>query len=592
MLGRTRSTSLLGGCTVTAMMPAPRFSPNAIRVLERRYLHEGESPEGMLRRVAAGVAAAEPRYGEDAPRVAERFYASMARLEFLPNTPTLMNAGRPEGQLAACFVLPIDDSLDGIFETLKQAARIHQSGGGCGYSFSRLRPRNDVVKKTQGVSSGPVSFMQVYDAATETIKQGSARRGANMGILRVDHPDIEEFVTAKRRPGVLTNFNVSVAITDSFMRAVERGESYALVNPRTGETVGTRQAREVFDLIVESAWASGEPGVVFIDRINADHPTPQVGEIESTNPCGEQPLPAYESCTLGSIDVSKFDAGGKLERDRLAEAVHLGVRFLDDVIDVNAYPLSEIATATRASRRIGLGVMGLADLLALRGVPYDSDEGIAVAEEIATFVQTESKRASRDLTAARGVFPAWEGSAYDGPPADAAATGIHRYRGEKLRNATTTTVAPTGTISILAGCSGGIEPIYALAFRRNVLDGESLVEVSSAFERVASRQGFDSEALRAHVARKGSIRGRADVPERWQRALVTAPEVSPEWHVKMQAVWQKHVDAGVSKTINFPKGATVDDVRRSYLDAYRSGCKGITVYRDGSRGAQVLESGV
>ncbi len=568
----------------------PALTDAARLVLERRYLRRDdasgamETSSGMFRRVARAVSQAEAAYGDDPDAFAERAFALMRDLRFLPNSPTLMNAGLPQQQLAACFVLPVEDSLPGIFDSLKHAALIHQSGGGTGFAFSRLRPRNDRVQTTRGVASGPVSFMEVYDAATDAIKQGGARRGANMAILDVHHPDIERFVRAKDESGALRNFNLSVAVDDAFMQAALDDGEVALVNPRSGQEVGRRDARALLDLITAQAWEYGDPGLVFLDRVNRDNPTPQLGPIESTNPCGEQPLLPYESCTLGSIDVSKFAAadGAGVDWEGLGEAIDVAVRFLDDVIDVNRYPSPEIERMTLRTRKIGLGVMGFADLLFALGTPYDSEAALRRGEELAAFVQERANGSSAALGAERGAFPAWDGSIFD--------PGGPRYR-----NATRTTVAPTGTISIIAGCSGGIEPAFALAYdRRHYLDAADpgrltrLRDVHPALRRQAERDGWWSDELAAHLASGGGLTDGPSVPAGAARTFATAHEIGWEWHVRMQAAFQRHVDNAVSKTINFPREARREDVAAAFAMAWREGCKGITVYRDGSRAEQVF----
>ncbi|VAX32102.1 Ribonucleotide reductase of class II (coenzyme B12-dependent) [hydrothermal vent metagenome] len=558
---------------------------NALRVLSARYLLKNEkgevfeSPEGMFRRVASHVARAEGFYGEETQAWEQRFFTLMTELKFLPNSPTLMNAGKEIGQLAACFVLPVDDSMKSIFDTLKNTALILQSGGGTGFSFSRLRPRSDIVRTTGGIASGPVSFMKIYNTATEVIKQGGARRGANMGILRIDHPDILDFIEAKRSQGELTNFNISVAVTDAFMAALKKDTEYELVNPRTGKPVGRLRARTVFDAIVSSAHETGDPGLVFIDRINRFNPTPHLGEIESTNPCGEQPLLPYEACVLGSMNLSKYvrnsivdnPAGSPvIDYESLGEDIRVAVRFLDDCIDTNRYPLPEIERMHKGNRKIGLGVMGWADMLVLLGIRYNSDQGFSLAREVMRFIQTRSREASAELAGKRGVFPNFKGSVYDAP-------GM-----PKVRNATTTTIAPTGTISIIADCSSGIEPIFALAYRRLILDTE-LVEVNKYFFALARKLGFYSRELEKKVLMKGRLRGIREVPAEIKRLFKTAHEIPPKDHIEMQAAFQEYTDNAVSKTVNLPKSAKRTDVEKAFLLAYEKGCKGVTVFRYGAR---------
>lgn len=558
-----------------------RLGDNALHVLERRYLLRDdrgapvETPGEMFRRVALAVAGAEP--SGERPEWAGRFEARMAALEFLPNSPTLMNAGRHRGQLAACFVLPVEDDLASIFDALKWAALIHQSGGGTGFSFSRLRPRGDLVRTTHGVASGPVSFIRVYDAATETIKQGGVRRGANMAVLRVDHPDILDFIDAKRGPG-LGNFNVSVAVTEAFLGAVERDAPFALIHPRSGAVVREVAARQLFHRIAEDAWATGEPGLLFLDRVNAANPTPDLGAIEGVNPCGEQPLLPFEACTLGSVNLAVMERGGQVDRERIAAVVRDGVRFLDDVLDVNCWPLPEVAEISHRNRKVGLGVMGWADLLLRLGIPYDDPRALALADEVMALVQAEAHAESERLARQRGPFPGWKTSA---PAA----------RGERpRRNATVTTIAPTGTLSVIAGCSSGIEPLFAVAYVRHALEGAELPEEHPL---LADRlRGAGMERVREEVRRTGRARGVDGVPPDVQRLFATAHDVTPEAHVRMQAAFQRHVDNGVSKTVNLPRQATVESVEEAFRLAHRLGCKGITVYRDGSREGQVLTHGV
>ncbi|MDI6873378.1 vitamin B12-dependent ribonucleotide reductase [Candidatus Solincola sp.] len=563
-----------------------KLTINAVNVLKKRYLLKDErgqvveTPDQMFRRVARAVAQAERLYdpGADVSAWEEEFYRLMVSLEFLPNSPTLMNAGTEVGQLSACFVLPVEDSIPGIFDAVKNMALVHKSGGGTGFSFSRLRPKGDVVQTTMGIASGPVSFMRIFDVTTEIIRQGGRRRGANMGILRCDHPDILDFITAKDQEGFLSNFNLSVGITDEFMEALEKDEVYLLRNPRNGAVTGSLHARDVFNLIVTQAWRTGDPGLIFLDTINRHNPTPHLGDIESTNPCGEQPLLPWESCNLGSINLKAMVRDGKLDREKFRSVIRTAVRFLDDVIDVNRWPLEETERVTKGNRKIGLGVMGFADALLMMGIPYDSEEGLEAAEEIASILEEESHRASSELAAERGNFPNYPGSVWE-------------KRGIPMRNATTVTIAPTGTISIIAGTSSGIEPLFAISFVRNVIEGTRLMEVNPIFEQVARERGFYGNDLMMDIARSGTLHYVEGIPEDIKRVFVTAFDIAPEWHVRMQAVFQKHCDNAVSKTINFPSDASIDDIEEAYLLAYRLGCKGITVYRYGSKREQVLYLG-
>ena len=560
------------------------LSENAQRVLEARYLLRDlagrpvEGYEGLCRRVATAVAAAEAEHGGDPAAMAERFLGLLLRREFLPNSPTLMNAGTSLGQLAACFVLPVEDSIESIFEAAKRMAVIHQSGGGTGFSFSALRPSGDEAQRTHGVASGPVSFLRVFDAGTSVVKQGGKRRGANMGVLRVDHPDVLEFVRVKGRPDAITNFNLSVATTDAFWRAALAGESFDLVNPRDGKVVESVDAAELLDEIAHCAWQGGDPGVIFIDAVERENPTPRLGRLEATNPCGELPLLPNESCNLGSLRLDAFVRDGQLDLPRLDAAVDLSVRFLDDVIDVSRYPYPEIAEATAGSRKIGLGVMGFADLLVDLGVPYDDPEAARVAETVMARIRASAEHASARLAEERGVFPRVRGSRIEA-------------RGLRLRNATVTSIAPTGTLSILADCSGGIEPYFALAFTRHVLDGQQLPEVNPRFETALRRAGAWSSDLAAEVRKTGSARQIDAVPEALRRLFPTAMDVAPERHLAIQAAFQKHVDNAVSKTINLPATATAADIRAIYTRAWQLGLKGVTVFREGCKGAAVLVRG-
>lgn len=565
------------------------FSKNAITVLERRYLTKDESgglietPDGMLRRVAKAVAAAEEKFSgdKDLQAVEEEFYAVMDKLLFMPNSPTLMNAGKALGQLSACFVLPVGDSMEEIFDAVRNAALIHKSGGGTGFSFSRLRQAGSSVNSTGGVASGPISFMKVFNAATEAVKQGGTRRGANMGILRIDHPDILDFIQCKAKDGEITNFNISVGLTERFMQAAEKGEGYALINPATGAEAGKLNAGEVFDLIVRMAWSNGEPGIVFLDRMNRDNCVPHLGEIESTNPCGEQPLLPYESCNLGSINLSRMlrdgAQGQEIDYVLLGHTVDTAVHFLDNVIEVNRYPLPQIEKQTLATRKIGLGVMGFADMLYHLGIPYNSEAGIETANEVMGFINSRAHEASTALAEQRGPFPEFAASTLD--------------QNVPLRNATCTTIAPTGTISIICGASSGVEPLFALSFVRNVMDNDELPQVDPTFEALAKREGFYSEALMRRIAQEGGIQHIAEIPEDVRHVFVTAHDISPQYHIRMQSAFQRHTDNAVSKTVNFGHEATVEEVREVYMLAYKLGCKGVTIYRDGSRDDQVLYVG-
>ncbi len=565
------------------------INDNAMKVLEKRYLAKDENGnttedvEGLFRRVATAIAQADANYdaSADVDAVADSFFQLMTSLRFLPNSPTLMNAGRPLGQLSACFVLPVGDSMEEIFEAVKNAALIHKSGGGTGFSFSRLRQKGATVRSTGGVASGPVSFMRVFNVATEAVKQGGTRRGANMGIMRIDHPDILEFIRCKSDTNDINNFNISVGITEAFMRAVEEGASYDLIDPKTKKAVFQLSAREVFDEIVDAAWQTGEPGIVFLDRLNRDNVVPSIGEIESTNPCGEQPLLPYESCNLGSIDLVTMlkteDGVTRLDFDLLHDTVEEAVHFLDNVIDINNYPLERIGEMTKSTRKIGLGVMGFADALLALGIPYSSEEGAAFAERVMSFIQATGHGASRALAKKRGAFPLFAVSTLSGE--------------EPIRNATVTTIAPTGTLSIIAGCSSGVEPVFAYVYIRNVMDGTQMVEVNPLLMEKLHALGLDSDEMFQRIAAEGTIQHIQEIPEEIRRVFVCAHDISPEAHVRMQAAFQRHTDNAVSKTVNFPHSATQNDVRSVYLLAYQQGLKGVTIYRDGSRTGQVLNIG-
>ena len=557
--------------------------------MERRYLiknGEGvviETVEELFRRVAGAIAASDRRYDEnaDCEALADSFYRMMTNLEFLPNSPTLMNAGRPLGQLSACFVLPVEDTMEGIFETIKQAALIHKSGGGTGFSFSRLRPCGSAVNSTGGVASGPISFMKVFNMATEAVKQGGTRRGANMGILRVDHPDIMEFIHCKTNNKEITNFNISVGLTEKFMNAVEAGKDYELVDPHGGRVTGTLNAREVFECIVDAAWHNGEPGIIFLDRLNRDNVVPKAGEIESTNPCGEQPLLPYESCNLGSINLTKMlrEENGvySFDWDKLKATAKKAVHFLDNVIDANKYPLKEIDFMTKQTRKVGLGVMGWADALLRLKIPYNSEQAVRLAETVMRAVTEAGREESRELAKARGTFPLFQESTLD----------------QELpqRNATVTTIAPTGTLSLLASCSSGVEPIFGYVYIRNIMDGTEMIEVNPILREVLEERGLYSDELMKKIAKQGSLEGIEEIPEEIRRVFVSAHEVSPEFHIRMQAAFQRHTDNAVSKTVNFCNSATREEVAEVYKLAFRLGCKGVTIYRDGSRSEQVLNIG-
>jgi len=558
-----------------------KLSLNSVAVLKGRYLLKDpagniiETPEELFHRVAENISLAEPKYGGNPKETENMFYDFMTSMEFMPCSPTLMNAGAPLQQLSACFVLPVGDSIKDIFEAVKSTAIIHQTGGGTGFSFSRIRPRNDIVISTKGVASGPISFIRVFDTATDVINQGGKRRGANMGILRIDHPDIMDFIVAKEKTNVLNNFNISVALTDDFMEKVKKGEDYELISPRTKKVVQKLNAKKVFDLIVLMAWKNGEPGIVFIDKINKDNPTPEIGEIESTNPCGEQPLLPYESCNLGSINLAKFIKEGKqVDWDKLRIACKKSVHFMDNVIDMNNLPLPEIEEMTRANRKIGIGVMGWADMLYQMRIPYNSDEAVELGEKVMKFIDDEVKVASEELAVKRGAFPNIQKSIYK--------------NATPIRNAARTTIAPTGTISMIADCSSGIEPLFSIAYIKRVMEGKELVYINEHFKAALKEAGIYSDELIQKVTNKASIQDVEEIPEDLRKVFVTAFDITPEWHVKMQSAFQKYTNNAVSKTVNFPNDATTAEVEQVYMLAYDTGCKGVTVYRDGSREGQIL----
>ncbi len=584
-----------------ARLEKVRLNPNAGIVLEKRYFKkdaDGSSLEEgreLFWRVAAAIASEESKYAGSpykTDQLAKEFYDLMTSWKFLPNSPTLMNAGTALGQLSACFVLPVGDSIEEIFDAVKHAAMIHKSGGGTGFSFSRIRPKDSRVGSTGGVASGPLSFLRIFNTATEQIKQGGTRRGANMGIMRVDHPDIMDFIRAKEREGDFNNFNLSIALTEEFMKSVEENKDYPLINPHDKQITGHLNARKVFEILVQKAWESGDPGIVFIDRINRDNPTPAQGEIESTNPCGEQPLLPYEACNLGSINLARFfkkpQKGSAKEDvtpdtcidwDELRRAIHLSVRFLDNVIDASRFPIPLIEENVHKNRKIGLGVMGWADLLFLLEIPYDSEQAINLAGRLMKFMRDEGRDASRMLAEERGPFPAYDESIFAA------------HKEGPYRNATVTTIAPTGTLSILAGCSSGVEPLFALCFARNVMDGERLVEVNPYFEQALKDNNSYSDTLMEAVTAKGSIKDMDYLPESMRKVFVTAMDIEPVWHLRMQAAFQEYTDNAVSKTVNLPNSASIDDIRNIYWMAYQLGCKGVTVYRDGCKSVQVLYTG-
>ncbi|MBI2655880.1 adenosylcobalamin-dependent ribonucleoside-diphosphate reductase [Candidatus Woesearchaeota archaeon] len=566
-------------------MPKINLSKNALTILEQRYLKKNakgrviEKPEDMFRRVAKNIAQADGKYRnskKNIKKTEQEFYNLMSSLDFLPNSPTLLNAGRKLQQLAACFVLPIEDGIDSIFKTLHDTALVHKTGAGTGFNFSRLRPKGDIIESS-GFTSGPISFMKIFDAATEQIKLGGNLRGANMGILNADHPDIEDLITVKSKENVLTNFNVSVAITDEFMDAVRKNKSYSLVSPRTKKTVKKESARSIFKLICEQAWLNGDPGVIFIDRINQFNPTPKLGKIESTDSCGEQPLLPYESCNLGSINLSNMAGNGRIDYAKLKKTIHASVHLLDNVIDMCEYPLKENMKIVEKNRKIGLGIMGFADMLIKLGIPYDSNEGLKTAEEIMKFISKEAKGASTELAESRGVFPSWKNSIYNS-----------KNKKIKLRNATLTTIAPTGTISIIADASSGIEPLFALSYARKTAEGKTLVYFNESLKKALIKNKSYDDGIIERINREGSIKNIDEIPAMTRRIFVVGSDIAPEWHVRMQAAFQKYVDNGISKTVTLPKDATVEDAGKIFTMAYELGCKGISIYRFGSREGQVI----
>lgn len=588
ILYRQKRTELRRAKSMLGVEDDLKLPLNAIVVLERRYLKKDDSgkiietPRQMFERIARTIAEVERSYGKDDMMIREtekQFLDMMINLEFLPNSPTLMNAGTGSGlNLSACFVIPVEDSIENIFDGIKTMAIIQKAGGGTGFSFSRLRPAGDTVKSTSGIASGPLSFMQAFDAATEVIKQGGKRRGANMGIMRVDHPDILDFIVSKEKEGILKNFNISVAVTDKFMNAVEKDKDFDIINPRTNKPMKTLKARVVWNLILTMAWKNGEPGIIFIDTINKFNPTPHIGEIESTNPCGEQPLLPFESCNLGSINLSKFVTESKIDWEKLKKKVRLSVRFLDNVIDANIYPIPEIEEMTKQNRKIGLGVMGFAEMLIQLGISYNSNDGIKTAEQVMKFIDEEGRQTSTELGEEKGSFQNFKGSTLE-----------KKYK--TMRNATVTTIAPAGTISVIGNCSSGIEPLFAVAYVRDVSEsiGSKLIEINGLFETAAIKEGFYNDELIRNISGRTSIQNLKDVPDNIKKVFVTAHDISPEWHVKMQATFQKYVDNAVSKTLNFPNAATPNDIEKVYMLAYKTGCKGITVYRAGSRDIEILK---